>query len=324
MAAHAPAGGRRPRAGLRSPLPVQQRCPAADGLKPLRGDRMDWPGPSPRLCLRGGIPHRVPTPGPTRLRHGEREPEPCAADKRSGRGAFSSGSVPVRRAGRSAAAQSELVAPGVRRSRGRWCPTSVSTEVSEACTVTSMAAITWPFPSRTGAAAERMPPASSSSASAQPRARTSRSTGSSSSASVCQRGVTPDLPGSASASRSRSGAGAASNTLPWDVGAAGNRVPIATANAMISGPSRRTPPPPPRAGSSPLSHGGYPHAIRLRAPRTGRCGRPSGRRVRRSAGPSPQPDGLAGRLCGREERSHAGSRDGIPDRRAPLRRLRLR
>jgi hypothetical protein len=41
--------------------------------------------------------------------------------------------------------------------------------------VTFSAAMTWPSPSRKGAATDRMPAASCSSVSAQPRARTSRS-----------------------------------------------------------------------------------------------------------------------------------------------------
>ena len=52
-------------------------------------------------------------------------------------------------------------------------------------------------------------------------------------------GGSPDRLGSARVGATRSGGSAASNTLPWDVCAAGNRVPMSTRSAMIFGTDTR-------------------------------------------------------------------------------------
>ncbi len=95
--------------------------------------------------------------------------------------------------------------------------------------------MTCPSPSRSGAATERIPGASSSSVSAQPRARTSRRTSARCCAECWNRAAIPDRLGSASTCPAASGGSAASRTLPSEVGMAGNRVPIVTARATIFG-----------------------------------------------------------------------------------------
>src|SRR5882724_11042599 len=63
------------------------------------------------------------------------------------------------------AAQSALMAPAVASSIGRYSPVSFSSEVSAECEFTFSAAMTFPSPSRSGTATDRMAAASSPSVS---------------------------------------------------------------------------------------------------------------------------------------------------------------
>src|SRR5262249_10904352 len=130
------------------------------------------------------------------------------------------------------AAQSALIAPAVCSSSGRYSPVSTSTGVSAACVFTFSEAITWPSPSRSGAATERIPAASSSSVSAHPRARTSRSVAARSSLPGRMRGVIPDRLGSGRTPSPPPRGGAARSTLPNE-------------GARSRGPGRTATPPAP-------------------------------------------------------------------------------
>jgi hypothetical protein len=132
------------------------------------------------------------------------------------------------------------MSPAVRSSFGRCSVTSVSTVVSDAFTVTFRAARTAPSPSRTGAATERIPGASSSSASAQPRARTVRSScWTSASGRSRAYGGRPAWLGCARTAVSAVSSSAASSTLPCEVRTAGNLVPMVTRSVMIFGTATR-------------------------------------------------------------------------------------
>ena len=102
-----------------------------------------------------------------------------------------------------------------------------------------MAARTAPVPSRTGAAIDRMPGASSSSARAQPRARMVHSSSPNARGSRGRKRGSPERLGWASTSASSSGPRAASRTLPCEVYGAGNRVPISTRSVISLGTATR-------------------------------------------------------------------------------------
>ena len=105
--------------------------------------------------------------------------------------------------------------------------------------MTFIAARTSPDPSRTGAATERTPGASSSSARAHPWARTRVSSRCRSFSDRSGAGGSPDRDGSATTPATSDSGRAASSTFPCDVRSAGNRVPMSTRSAMIFGTATR-------------------------------------------------------------------------------------